>query len=125
MAQQHHTIGRLKRAATQGQVNQVRLWKTLSTAHFVENRPMPDRSLMYEEDHFVLLMPGAAEEILTAAELQQRLETILGDRQSDLPRDLAKLPTVEAQATSLMNTACDFELQPGQTMQWFAIRLEK
>ena len=86
---------------------------------------MPDRSLMYEEDHFVLLMPGAAEEILTAAELQQRLETILGDRQSDLPRDLVKLPTVEAQAKSLINTACDFELQPGQTMQWFAIRLEK
>ncbi len=70
-------------------------------------------------------MPGADEEILTAAELQQRLETILGDRQSDLPRDLAKLPTVEAQAKSLINTACDFELQPGQTMQWFAIRLEK
>ena len=86
---------------------------------------MVDRSLMYEESYFVLLMPGAAEEILTAAELHQRIETILRDRQADLPRDLAKQPTVTAQAQYLINTACDFELQPGQTMQWFAIRLEK
>ena len=86
---------------------------------------MVDRSLMYEESYFVLLMPGAAEEILTAEELHQRIEGILSDRQTDLPRDLAKQPTVAAQAQYLINTACDFELQPGQTMQWFAIRLEK
>jgi hypothetical protein len=86
---------------------------------------MPDHSLMYEEDHFVLLMPGAEEEILTADELHQRLAAILGDRQQDLPRDLAKWPTVAEQTRYLIETACDFELQPGQSMQWFAIRLEK
>lgn len=86
---------------------------------------MADRSLMYEEAYFVLLLPGEAEEILTAAELHQRVEEILRDRQADLPRDLAKHSTVQEQAKYLINTACDFELQPGQTMQWFAIRLEK
>lgn len=86
---------------------------------------MPDYSLMYAEDHFVLLMPGEEEEILTAAELHQHIESILRDRQDELPYDLAKLPTLEAQTEYLINTACDFELQPGQTMQWFAIRLNK
>ncbi|HEY9887608.1 MAG TPA: chlororespiratory reduction protein 7 [Candidatus Obscuribacterales bacterium] len=86
---------------------------------------MSRQSLMYEEEYFVLLMPGAAEEILTVAELQQRLEAVLGDRQGTLPPDLAALPTCAAQAQYLLNTACDFELAPGQTMQWFAIRLEK
>lgn len=86
---------------------------------------MADRSLMYEEDHFVLLEPGQEEEILTAAELRDRLETVLRDRQANLPRDLAKLPTVSEQAQYLLNTACDFELEPGKSMQWFAIRLEK
>jgi hypothetical protein len=80
---------------------------------------------MYDEAYFVLLMPGAEEEILTAEELRERLQGVLRDRQAALPRDLAKLSTVEEQTAYLMNTACDFELQPGQTMQWFAIRLEK
>lgn len=86
---------------------------------------MADRSLMYAESYFVLLMPGADEEILTAEELHERIAAILRDRQDDLPRDLAQQPTVADQAKYLINTACDFELQPGQTMQWFAIRLEK
>ena len=86
---------------------------------------MADRSLMYEESYFVLLMPGAAEEILTAKELHERMAGILRDRQGNLPHDLTKHATVEAQAQYLLNTACDFELEPGQIMQWFAIRLEK
>ncbi|MEL7315042.1 MAG: chlororespiratory reduction protein 7 [Cyanobacteria bacterium J06559_3] len=81
--------------------------------------------LMYEEEHFVLLVPGEAEEILTVAELKERLVAALGDRRDDLPRDLAKLSTVAEQVDYLLNTACEFELQPGQTMQWYAIRLEK
>lgn len=86
---------------------------------------MADRALMYEESYFVLLMPGASEEILTAEELQQRLEDVLRDRQDALPRDLAQQPTLASQAQYLINNACDFDLEPGQTMQWFAIRLEK
>ena len=82
-------------------------------------------SLMYEEDHFVLLIPGKEEEILTVEELLERLTRVLGDRQDQLPRDLAKFPSTLEQAKYLLNTACEFELQPGQSMQWYAIRLEK
>lgn len=86
---------------------------------------MPDYSLMYEEDHFVLLVPGEQEQILTAAELVERLTQLLRDRQTALPYDLAKFATVSEQVTYLLNTACEFELEPGRTLQWYAIRLEK
>lgn len=86
---------------------------------------MADRSLMYEEDHFVLLVPGEEENILTAAELKGWLEQMLSDRQPSLPRDVAKFSTVSEQATYLLNTACEFELEPGRSVQWYAIRLEK
>lgn len=86
---------------------------------------MADYALMYEEDHFVVLAPGAEEEILTVAELLERLTQILSDRQDTLPRELAKIPTAEEQAQYLLHHACDLELAPGQTLQWYAIRLEK
>lgn len=83
-------------------------------------------SLMYQEEMFVLLAPGVEEEILSAAELLERLQGLLRDRApADLPRDLQALPTAEAQALRLRDTACELELQPGCTLQWYAIRLEK
>ncbi|NER83330.1 MAG: chlororespiratory reduction protein 7 [Leptolyngbya sp. SIO1D8] len=86
---------------------------------------MADYSLMYEEDHFVLLIPGEEEEILTADELLAKLTSLLSDRQDTLPHDVAKFPTVAEQVKYLLNTACEFELEPGRTLQWYAIRLEK
>jgi hypothetical protein len=41
-----------------------------------------------------------------------------------LPADLAGLSSVEAAAQRLLDTACDLELSPGVTIQWFAVRLE-
>ncbi|MBF2036288.1 MAG: chlororespiratory reduction protein 7 [Leptolyngbyaceae cyanobacterium T60_A2020_046] len=82
-------------------------------------------SLMYEEEMFVLLVPGQEEEILSVAELLDRLKAVLRDRQAELPRDVAKFTTLEDQAQYLLNTACEFLLAPGQTLQWYAIRLEK
>ena len=38
--------------------------------------------------------------------------------------DLANLPSAAAQAERLLNTACALELEPGFTVQWFAVRLE-
>ncbi|WP_008318144.1 chlororespiratory reduction protein 7 [Leptolyngbya sp. PCC 6406] len=81
--------------------------------------------LMYQEEMFVLLVPGQEEEILSAEELLERLQGMLGDHQDDLPRDLAKFATIAEQARCLRDTACEFEQQPGQTWQWYAIRLEK
>ncbi|MDA0268836.1 MAG: chlororespiratory reduction protein 7 [Cyanobacteria bacterium] len=82
-------------------------------------------ALMYQEEMFVLLAPGQEETILTPAELLDYLKTTLTDYPGDLPRDVAKFATVEAQATYLRDQSCELPLQPGQTLQWYAIRVEK
>lgn len=81
--------------------------------------------LMYAEDHFVLLEPGQPEEILTAAELLEKLKAVLASRQDSLPRDLQQYQTVDEQAEKLIEDSCEFELEPGENLQWYAVRLEK
>ncbi len=85
---------------------------------------MPD-AIMYQGEMFVVLMPGTSEEFLTPEELLERLKGLLGDRQPDLPRDLQRFSTVAEQARHLRDTACEFELSPGEAMQWYVVRLEK
>ncbi len=85
---------------------------------------MPD-PIMYQEDMFVVLMPGEAEVFMTPDELLEKLKGILSERQEDLPRDLARLDSVAEQARHLRDTACDFDLHPGEAMQWYVVRLEK
>jgi hypothetical protein len=80
---------------------------------------------MYQEEMFVVLMPGIAEEFLSSEELLERLIGLLGDRQQDLSRDLQRFTTVAAQALHLRDTACELELAPGEAMQWYVVRLEK
>jgi len=53
---------------------------------------------MFQEDAFVVLETNQPEQILTPAELLEKLKAILATRQDDLPRDLQKFATVEAQA---------------------------
>lgn len=71
----------------------------------------------------MVLEPGCRERILTAAEtcdwLAQRLAALPAP-----PADLAGLPGARQQAERLLDTACELELTPGETIQWFAIRLE-
>lgn len=85
---------------------------------------MPD-PLMYQEDAYVVLEPNQPEQFLTAAELLEKLKAILADRQADLPIDLSRFPDLETQARHLMETACEFDVGPGQYLQWFVVRLEK
>jgi hypothetical protein len=86
---------------------------------------MPD-SLMYQNDeYFVVLEADADEEILSAAELFEKLKQVLGDRQGNLPRDLLKFNTVEEQAQYLLENDCEFDVAPGHFLQWYVVRLEK
>ncbi|MGF1566849.1 MAG: chlororespiratory reduction protein 7 [Nodosilinea sp.] len=85
---------------------------------------MPD-ALMYQNDMYVVLRPGDAEEFLTPEELLAALVQLLEARQDNLPRDLERFDTVAEQALHLRETACELELQPGEAMQWFVVRLEK
>ena len=74
-------------------------------------------------DDFVVLEPGKPEQLLdvanTLAWLGRWLSTL-----DQLPADLADQPSVEAAAQRLLDTACDLELSPGVSIQWFAVRLE-
>ena len=71
----------------------------------------------------MVLEPGKPEQLLdvpnTLAWLSRWLQTM-----DQLPADLAGLSSVEAAAQRLLDTACDLELSPGVTIQWFAVRLE-
>ena len=85
---------------------------------------MPD-PLMYQQDHFVVLESNQPEQFFTAAELLTKLETLLAQRQDDLPQDLQKITTIPAQAQYLLDTSCELDMGPGQFLQWYAVRLEK
>ena len=79
--------------------------------------------LLRELDHYVVLEPAANERILSAAETRQWLIDQLGQL-DQLPADLAELDGAAAQAERLLDTACELELEPGRSIQWFAVRLE-
>jgi hypothetical protein len=80
---------------------------------------------MYQQDVFVVLEANQPEQFLAAAELFAKLKEILVQRQQDLPQELQKFTSVEDQAQYLMDTSCEFDLGPGQYLQWYAVRLEK
>lgn len=80
---------------------------------------------LYESDTFVVLEPNQPEQFLSTAELQQKLETAIAARQDDLPRDLHRFSTIPEQAQYLLESYCDFDIAPGQYLQWYAVRLEK
>ena len=85
---------------------------------------MPD-PLMYQQDAFVVLEPNQPEEFLTPVELLEKLKGILAQRQQDLPRELQKISSIDAQAQYLLDTSCELDVGPGQYLQWYAVRLEK
>ncbi|MFM7427977.1 MAG: chlororespiratory reduction protein 7 [Elainella sp.] len=81
--------------------------------------------IMYQEDAYVVLEPNQPEQFLTAAELVAKLQAILETRQADLPLDLQRFNDPQVQAQHLMETACEFDVGPGEYLQWFVVRLEK
>lgn len=82
-------------------------------------------SLMYQEDHFVVLESNQPEQFMNQGELLHKLQAILATQQDNLPRELQKFPTTTEQAQYLLNTCCDLDIGAGQYLQWYAVRLEK
>jgi hypothetical protein len=85
---------------------------------------MPD-SIMFQEDAFVVLEPNQPEQFMTAEELLEKLKNILATRQNDLPRDLQRFTSIDEQAYYLRETSCEFDVGPGEYLQWYVVRLEK
>ncbi|HIK16850.1 MAG TPA: chlororespiratory reduction protein 7 [Leptolyngbyaceae cyanobacterium M33_DOE_097] len=85
---------------------------------------MPDPRL-YESEHYVVLEPDQPEQFFTRDELRAKLESILNPRQDDLPRELQRIAAVTDQANYLIDNSCELDLAPGESMQWYVVRLEK
>ena len=85
---------------------------------------MPD-PMMYQQDNFVVLEPNQQEQFLTTSELLEKLKVFLAHSQHELPQELQNFSSVEEQANYLIDTSCELVLQPGQYLQWYAVRLEK
>lgn len=80
---------------------------------------------LYDEDTFVVLETNQPEQFLTAAELLEKLKSVLASVQEDLPQDVQKFSSLEARAKYLIDTYCELDVGPGKFLQWYAVRLEK
>ena len=79
--------------------------------------------LIREMDNYVVLVPGANEKFLDKEQTLLWLQSWLKDFDS-LPLDLACKSSITEAAQHLLDTACDLEIKPGFTVQWYAVRLE-
>ncbi|QNI49315.1 protein of unknown function DUF3571 [Synechococcus sp. A18-25c] len=74
-------------------------------------------------DHYVVLVPGEPEQLLSAVDtlawLAQRLRGL-----DPWPADLKACASPEQAASRLLDTACELEVSPGFSLQWYAVRLE-
>ena len=82
-------------------------------------------SMMYSEDMYVFLTPDASETFLTPPEMIEKLTEIVQTYESQLSPDLKKLADAPARAKYLLETHCEFTVAPGESVQWYAVRLEK
>ena len=82
-------------------------------------------SMMYSEEMFVFLTPDATETFMTPPELLATLKKLLAEHRDSLSPELQKMADADAQAKYLMETHCEFETAPGESAQWYAVRLEK
>lgn len=82
-------------------------------------------NLMYQEEHYVVLEPGNPEVFLSTAEMLAYLQDLLQRYAPVLSPDVAQHPTLPLQAQCLLDRDCELEIEPGRSVQWYAVRLEK
>lgn len=96
----------------------------LSSSSIAQSIAMAD-SILYSEDMYVFLTPDSGETFLTPQELLSQLEHIIQTYPEQLPKELTAFSSLTAQAKYLLDTRCEFETAPGESVQWYAVRLEK
>ncbi len=88
--------------------------------------PQSCRASLRSDDYYVLLLPESLDEqFLTRAEMLEFLARLLETFPDLVDADLQSHPDSSARAMRLLETACAVETAPGQTTQWYAVRLEK
>ncbi len=95
---------------------------TIQTKKEKDFRLMSD-PIIREMDNYVVLVPGESEKFLNREQTLVWLQSWLYYFDS-LPLDLACKSSIEAAAQHLLDTACDLEIKPGFTIQWYAVRIE-
>ena len=79
--------------------------------------------LIREMDNYIVLVPDQSEQLLDREETLLWLHSWLNNF-DELPLDLACKSSLEEAAQHLLDTACDLEIKPGFTVQWYAVRLD-
>ena len=79
--------------------------------------------LIRASDDYLVIEPGKTEKFLNASETREWLTRWL-EELNELPQDLRSHSSLTSAAQRLLDTACDLEIQPGFSLQWFAVRLE-
>lgn len=82
-------------------------------------------SIMYQEDGYVVLETDRPEEFFTPEELQAKLKAYLLDEKIEIPRELSKFDSVNAQAKHLMENYFELDIGADKFLQWYVVRLEK
>ena len=80
--------------------------------------------LIHSCEDYIAIEPGKKEKVLSSAETLEWIEKWLNQFEK-LPMDLQNQPSTKAAAKRLLDTACDLQIKPGFTVQWFAIRLNR
>ncbi|WP_036916408.1 MULTISPECIES: chlororespiratory reduction protein 7 [unclassified Prochlorococcus] len=78
--------------------------------------------LIRDNENYVVMEPNKDEQYLTSEETLKWLENWLNKLEA-IPKDLLNEASKQEAAKRLLDTACDLEIKPGFTVQWFAIRL--
>ncbi len=76
-----------------------------------------------DESHYVLLLPDQPETFVTATELTAFLAQLVITYPQIADPGTASTPA--HQAERLIQTTCEVEIAPGETVQWYAVRLSK
>lgn len=82
-------------------------------------------SMMYQEDGYVFLESNQPEQLLTELELLNKLENILTNSTTDIPKDVAQFESKTKQAQYLLENYCEFEVDENKYLQWYVVRWEK
>ena len=80
--------------------------------------------IIHDCENYVVLEPGKDEIFLNEEETIHWLMSWL-EQLEKLPKDLENQPSLQNAAQRLLDTACDLEIKPGFSLQWFAVRLDR
>jgi hypothetical protein len=83
------------------------------------------KSIMYQEDGYVVLENNKPEQLMIKEELYNKLKQFLKDLPEKFPSELEKFASLEEKTQYLLDNYCELDLGEGQYLQWYVTRWEK